>query len=336
MASSGAVALMMFHTMERELFRRLVGEHGQQPGPMRWVIALWLWLESVGHHDFVRRVAVLPAPVVLRFVDEALACLARLPRRRGGAGGAERRLAALAAAGDADPALRFLPCTNALLAEPVEGLAYFDAHRDEVMEGVSDVYRNVCRVIFDDGVAAADDDDDAEAAAFLPRDVLDALDGTPPPPPPPPMYHQYHHHAVHMAPMLPPPPPVAALNPMASPWFPVQQQEQPPPPPPPQPHQQHGYIPLPEDYRSLFITFSRGYPIRQDDIINFFNSLYGPCVESVMVEKAAAGQLPVYGRVVLRCPSMIPVVLDGQQTAKYMIKGRHLWARIYVPSSKPN
>jgi hypothetical protein len=55
-----------------------------------------------------------------------------------------------------------------------------------------------------------------------------------------------------------------------------------------------------------------------------------------MVEKAAAGQLPVYGRVVLRCPSMIPVVLDGQQTAKYMIKGRHLWARIYVPSSKPN
>uniref|UniRef100_A0A0D3HGL6 RRM domain-containing protein n=1 Tax=Oryza barthii TaxID=65489 RepID=A0A0D3HGL6_9ORYZ len=90
------------------------------------------------------------------------------------------------------------------------------------------------------------------------------------------------------------------------------------------------------DYRSLFITFSRGYPIRQDDIINFFNSLYGPCVESVMVEKAAAGQLPVYGRVVLRCPSMIPVVLDGQQTAKYMIKGRHLWARIYVPSSKPN
>jgi hypothetical protein len=29
---------------------------------------------------------------------------------------------------------------------------------------------------------------------------------------------------------------------------------------------------LPEDYRSLFITFSRGYPIRQDDIINFFNS----------------------------------------------------------------
>lgn len=108
MASSGAVALMMFHTMERELFWRLVGEHGQQPGPMRWVIALWLWLESVGHHDFVRRVAVLPAPVVLRFVDEALACLARLPRRRG-ARRAERRLAALAAAGDADPALRFLP-----------------------------------------------------------------------------------------------------------------------------------------------------------------------------------------------------------------------------------
>uniref|UniRef100_J3N4W3 RRM domain-containing protein n=2 Tax=Oryza brachyantha TaxID=4533 RepID=J3N4W3_ORYBR len=182
------------------------------------------------------------------------------------------------------------------------------------MAGVSDVYKNVCRVIFDDDVVFASDD--AAAAAYLPSNVRDALqlDG-----PPPPTYHP----AVHFPPMPPP----AALNPMAMPWIPVQPQP---------PQQQHTYSPLPEDYRSLFITFSRGYPISSDDIIAFFNSLYGPCVESVMVEKAAAGQLPVYGRVVLRCPSMIPVVLDGQQTAKFMIKGRHLWARIYVPSSKPN
>jgi len=53
-----------------------------------------------------------------------------------------------------------------------------------------------------------------------------------------------------------------------------------------------------------------------------------------MVEKVAPGQQPVYGRVVLRSAAMIPVVLDGRQTAKFLIKGRHLWARIYIPSSR--
>lgn len=63
-------------------------------------------------------------------------------------------------------------------------------------------------------------------------------------------------------------------------------------------------------------------------------SVYGPCVETVMIEKVAPGQLPVYGRMVLRSAAMIPVVLNGRRTAKFLIKGRHLWARIYVPSSK--
>lgn len=61
--------------------------------------------------------------------------------------------------------------------------------------------------------------------------------------------------------------------------------------------------------------------------------MFGPCVETVMVEKVAPGETPVYGRMILRSAAMIPVVLDGEQTAKFLIKGRHLWARIYVPSS---
>jgi hypothetical protein len=37
---------------------------------------------------------------------------------------------------------------------------------------------------------------------------------------------------------------------------------------------------------------------------------------------------------VLFSPAMIQVVLEGQQTAKFLIRGRHLWARVYVPSSQ--
>ncbi|KAL5224639.1 hypothetical protein ABZP36_011278 [Zizania latifolia] len=294
-AMAATLGLMMFHKTERDFFHRLVRDLGQEPAAMRWVMALWLWLETAGHHDFISRVAALPGPVVLRFVDEALACLARLPRRR-----AQQQQLAAAAEADGDTAVRLLPCTNALLAEPIDGVAYFDAHRDEVMEGVGTLYKNVCRVVFDDS-----------AAVFLHDNVRASLQmgGSTPK-----MLTTAASSPLRIAPMPPPP----GLNPMASPWFPVQQLN-----------------PLPEDYRSLFITFSRGYPINQEDITAFFNSAYGPCVESVMVEKAAPGQLPVYGRVVLRSAAMIPVVLDGQQTAKFMINGRHLWARIYVPSSKP-
>jgi hypothetical protein len=28
------------------------------------------------------------------------------------------------------------------------------------------------------------------------------------------------------------------------------------------------------------------------------------------------------------------VLLNGQPTAKYIIKGRHLWARVYVPTAR--
>lgn len=62
--------------------------------------------------------------------------------------------------------------------------------------------------------------------------------------------------------------------------------------------------------------------------------MFGSCVDAVMLEKVLPGQVPLYGRVVLRSAAMIPVVLGGQQTAKFVIKGRHLWARVYVPSSR--
>ncbi|KAL6906385.1 hypothetical protein ACP4OV_003986 [Aristida adscensionis] len=300
---AGAMELLMFHKLERDLFHRLVHDLAQDPATMRWVIAFWLWLESVGHHDFIRRLSALPGPVVTRFVEEAVACLRHLACGGGGGGGVlARRLGGAAAAG------RSLPCTNALLAAPIDGVAYFDACRDEAVEGVVSVYRDVCLVVCDVG-----------SATFVPSDVSAARAISPPgraattQPQQMPIGPPARAAPAMMMPM----PPSWSLNPMASPWIPIETQSL-----------------LPEDYRSLFITFSRGYPISKEDIVEFFNSVFGPCVEAVMVERPPPGQLPVYGRLVLRNASMIPVVLDGRQTAKFLINGRHLWARIYVPSSR--
>ncbi|KAF8728102.1 hypothetical protein HU200_018681 [Digitaria exilis] len=280
--------LLLFHKLESDLFHRLVHDLAQDPVAMRWVIALWLWLESAGHHNFIRHVAALPGPVVLRLIDEAVACLRCLANP-----------CQVTIAGVDDGRDRHLPCMNALMTKPIDDVGYFQG-RHEILEGVIHKYRSICLVVCDAGVSTTcipSNKGSVPAASLMvsspSRTTLMRVAPSP---------------LNLMATPFP-------LNPMATPWIPVQS-------------------PLPDDYRSLFITFSKGYPIRREDIMEFFNLVFGPCVETVMVEKVAPGQLPVYGRVILRSTAMIPVVLDGQQTAKFLIKGRHLWARMYIPSSK--
>jgi hypothetical protein len=190
----------------------------------------------------------MPGPVVRRFVEEALACLARLAGRK------------LAGAGE------LLPCTNALLAERIENVSYFDARRGEVAPSVRSLYKNICRVVFDDACLADD-------AVFLPRPVttnrvggsgtsapravgtpvVAAFAGTAP------VVRNRNTAAVSFS----------QLNAMAAPWCPIPIRaaayEQPQP-------QQEAISPIPEEFRSLFITFSRGYPISKEDIEEFFNA----------------------------------------------------------------
>ncbi|VAH06357.1 unnamed protein product [Triticum turgidum subsp. durum] len=301
---AGLREMAIFYSQERSFFHRLVRDLGQEKEHMRWVIALWLWFEADGNDKFMRRAAALPGPVVLRFVDEALACLARL-------------------AGRVLPgASTLLPCTNALLNKPIDDVTYFDEHRDNIMPRVKLLYKTVCRVVLDDACASDD-------AVFFPRSSAASAPraiGTPvlasavSPPPQTPTTPRFADLNAIVTPRF------SQLNAMAPPWAPIRLHQQ---------HQMMIIDRLPEEFRSLFITFSRGYPIDKDDIRDFFNSLHGrPCVEDVMVERAAPGQMPVYGRVVLQSADMIPALLGGEPTAKFIIKGRHLWARVYVPCSR--
>jgi hypothetical protein len=215
--------LILFHKLERDLFHRLVHDLAQDPVPMRWVIAFWLWLESDGHHDFIRRVSALPGPVVLRFVEEAIECLRGLACRGHGP-------AAGTGDGDGDGReRRCLPCTNALLTKPIDDAGYFEGQR-EILDGVRYQYRTVCLAVCDV---------DSNITACVPTNTSGGVLVAPPMVGSPVL-------AVPTAASFP-------LNPMASPWIPLKS-------------------PPPDDYRSLFITFSRGYPISRDDIVEFFNS----------------------------------------------------------------
>nr|CAD1835082.1 unnamed protein product [Ananas comosus var. bracteatus] len=106
------------------------------------------------------------------------------------------------------------------------------------------------------------------------------------------------------------------------------------PPLPPElakPYYCRGLAPMPDDCRSMFITFSKGNPLRRDEIVEYFTERWGDCIERVMMERTPPGVTPMYGRIVFTGESFIGLVLNGERLVKFMINGRQLWARKYVP-----
>ncbi|KAG6508416.1 uncharacterized protein LOC121980024 [Zingiber officinale] len=77
-----------------------------------------------------------------------------------------------------------------------------------------------------------------------------------------------------------------------------------------------------EDERSIFITFSRGYPLSQGDIEEYFSSKWGKCVEKVTVARSASAVAPVYGKVVFKNVAYLGLVLNGMDLVKFTIKGK--------------
>lgn len=58
---------------------------------------------------------------------------------------------------------------------------------------------------------------------------------------------------------------------------------------------------------------------------------WGDCIERVMMERTPPGVTPMYGRIVFTGESFIGLVLNGERLVKFMVNGRQLWARKYVP-----
>lgn len=55
-------------------------------------------------------------------------------------------------------------------------------------------------------------------------------------------------------------------------------------------------------------------------------------VDEVVIDQPEnKSENPQYGRVVFRDPAVIAHILNGQKRVKFVVHGRHLWARIYVP-----
>nr|TKV90227.1 hypothetical protein SEVIR_9G015100v2 [Setaria viridis] len=95
------------------------------------------------------------------------------------------------------------------------------------------------------------------------------------------------------------------------------------------------HSPVPQDDRTLFVTFSIGYPLTKKEVYNFFMSNFGD-VESLSIEEPVELRPPQYAVVIFGSLETVLLILSGKEKVKFVIGGKHLWARKYVPKNKKN
>ncbi|VAH13529.1 unnamed protein product [Triticum turgidum subsp. durum] len=91
---------------------------------------------------------------------------------------------------------------------------------------------------------------------------------------------------------------------------------------------------VPPDERTLFVTFSNGYPLTEDELYDFFMSHYGD-IEEISIEVPFEDRLPLYAHVTFYSQLTLFRVLDGNMRVKFMTcSGKHIRARQFVPKKK--
>ncbi|KAL3532693.1 hypothetical protein ACH5RR_006214 [Cinchona calisaya] len=83
--------------------------------------------------------------------------------------------------------------------------------------------------------------------------------------------------------------------------------------------------------RTMFVTFSKGYPVAESEVREFFTKLFGNCIESFHMQPVRSDEQALYARVVFCTPAIIDLILNGVNKAKFTINGKHLWMRKFVP-----
>ncbi|KAB1199257.1 hypothetical protein CJ030_MR0G025553 [Morella rubra] len=85
------------------------------------------------------------------------------------------------------------------------------------------------------------------------------------------------------------------------------------------------------DSRTMFFTFSKGYPVQEWEVRDFLTRSYGNCIESLHMQEANPHEQALFARVIFHKASTMDMILCGKGKVKFTINGKHVWARKFVP-----
>ena len=137
MASDGifrrVVELLLFHSLDRKLHSRLVSKLKQDPKNASRSLALWMWLETIGHDNFISQVSSYADDLLLAIHKESERCFKAIK-------------------GGLSPYINFsLPLTSALIKEPLD-IGFFLFNRQVVYDGICEITDMIGNVVFDEGL----------------------------------------------------------------------------------------------------------------------------------------------------------------------------------------
>lgn len=89
-----------------------------------------------------------------------------------------------------------------------------------------------------------------------------------------------------------------------------------------------------QDDRTMFVTFSKGFPVTESEVRKFFTKLYGNCIEAFYMQPVRPNEQALYARVVFCTTAVVDSVLNGVTKAKFTINGKHCWMRKFVPKRR--
>ncbi|TXG49616.1 hypothetical protein EZV62_025491 [Acer yangbiense] len=363
-----------FHNIDRCLFTRLVHSLRRDMGQSMQVMALWLWLEKTGEsRQLVDCMLKWPDTLVTFLADEAVLCLNCL---------------------DTPPSSSFppppyhpfdIPYTHFVTRSKVS-LQFFHDNRLDIITGITKIINEVCARAFEDIILQQLQETEKNSAVFHDHNNNNNNNNNSPVYPPN-MYHnnigvggdQYYYDHYNQNQKVQGGGIPQYFDYQGYDVYDVevrrqifnneiaggdmfiggkkinsanqnQQQQQP--------------EIIPQDQRTIFLTFSKGYPISETEIRDFISRCYSPhfktsireefllllldskhgdCIEAIIMQERAAGEQPLYARLVLDLScSNIEAILGGKSKAKFSINGKHVWARKYVrrnseaPSPSPS
>ncbi|OVA05969.1 hypothetical protein BVC80_1707g74 [Macleaya cordata] len=337
--------LKTFHTIDRELYTRLVIDLGRDLMQSMEMIALWIWLEEVGYPNLILKMQTLPNQIINAIAEEAQLCLHCIASRTPPLPPTD--------------SISYLPVTLTLMEGNSISLEYLFQNRERAVMKILTTVNTVCTNVFNDIVQQVLSLSNQAPNLNLNNNIIrNNITNT-----------EVNPNLNLVGPGLGPGPegqllqPIvfgsgiiavptlgtatgvyggasgkiigtgesslsaqSTLNPMAEPYNPMNvvigsneivEEE---------------VIP-PED-RTMFITFSRGYPILEQEVRDFFNRRYGECVEDIRMQKVEENKQPLFAHVVFYTASKMSEILEGKQKVKFTIDGRHILARRHEPKRK--
>ncbi|KAL5718203.1 hypothetical protein ACHQM5_011133 [Ranunculus cassubicifolius] len=264
--------LQLFHSVEIQLFNRMVGQMRRSVAVTKLVISLWLSLEEFGYHGLLENICRSDNETVKFLFNEAVSCL-------------ECVRTSLKPPPNLDEDLAISTMANKSIKWRT---IYFE--RDIIYQRSKHFNEEICNKIFDG--SAAMEVNSSKKWAELFRHLGECF-GT---------------KAANSS--WDRPQSRSSLNPSARPFY--------------------GNTYAPRDQRTMFLTFSDGYPLTKNEISDFFKRSYGNVVEDVIIGDKQKREPPKYARIVFKGEPIIPWILNGEVKVKFRVNGKQLWARKFV------